>query len=105
VPSRTPLVARQRCSKYISAAVNQRVAEQRLCRADDYLTVKQAGFPRISASRRRRQKESLRSETVIYGHESQESRTPERRRWQGPAACAKDKSDLSSETVTSKNKE
>jgi hypothetical protein len=36
------------------------------------------------------EKGSLKSETVIYGHESQGTRTRERLRWRGPAAYIKD---------------
>jgi hypothetical protein len=34
---------------------------------------------------------SLKSETVKYGREYQGTRTRERMRWQGPAACTKDR--------------
>jgi hypothetical protein len=37
---------------------------------------------------------SLKSETVKYGCESQGTRTRERLRWQGPAACTNDRSIL-----------
>jgi hypothetical protein len=43
------------------------------------------------------EKGSLKSETVKYGHESQETRTRERLRWRGPAAYTKDRPVLSSE--------
>jgi hypothetical protein len=56
------------------------------------------------ASRRRRRKGSLRSETVKCGCESQGSRIRERLRWQGPAACKKDRPLLSSERAPHKNK-
>jgi hypothetical protein len=42
-------------------------------------------------------KGSLKSETVIYGYKSQETRTRERLRWQGPAAHTKDRPVLLSE--------
>jgi hypothetical protein len=38
---------------------------------------------------------SLRTETVKYGRKSQETRTRERLRWQGPAAHTKDRPALS----------
>jgi hypothetical protein len=56
------------------------------------------------ASRRRRRKGSLKSETVKYGRESQGTRTRERLRWQGPAAYTKDRPVLSSERAPHKNK-
>jgi hypothetical protein len=59
---------------------------------------------RDPASRRRRQKGSLISETVKYGLKSQGTRTRKRLRWQGPAAYTKDKPDLSSERAPHKNK-
>jgi hypothetical protein len=43
------------------------------------------------------EKESLKSETVKYGHKSQRTRTRETLRWQGPVACKKDRRVLSSE--------
>jgi hypothetical protein len=52
---------------------------------------------RDPASRRRRRKGSLKSETVTDGRKSQGTRTRERLRWQGPAAHTKDKPVLSSE--------
>ncbi|PNF29327.1 hypothetical protein B7P43_G07827 [Cryptotermes secundus] len=36
------LIAMQRCCKHISAAANRCIAEQRLCRHNDYVTVEQA---------------------------------------------------------------
>jgi hypothetical protein len=48
------------------------------------------------ASRGRRRKGSLKSETVKYGREYQGTRTQERLRWQGPAAYTKDRPVLSS---------
>jgi hypothetical protein len=48
-------------------------------------------------------KESLKSETVKYGRESQGTRTRERLRWQGPAAYKKVRPDLSSEGAPHKN--
>jgi hypothetical protein len=59
---------------------------------------------RDPASRRRRQRGSLKSETVKYDHESQETRTRERLRWRGPAAYTRDIPVLSSEWVPHKNK-
>jgi hypothetical protein len=50
------------------------------------------------------EKESLKSETVKYGSESQGTRTRERLRWQGPAAYPKDRPVLSSERAPHKNK-
>jgi hypothetical protein len=47
---------------------------------------------------------SLKSETVIYGCESQGTGTPERLRWQGPAVYTKDRSVLSSERAPHKKK-
>jgi hypothetical protein len=44
---------------------------------------------RDPASRRSRRKGSLKSESVKYGHESQETQTKERLRWRGPAAYTK----------------
>jgi hypothetical protein len=43
------------------------------------------------------EKGSLKSETVKYGREYQGIRTRERLRWQGPAACTKDRPVLSTE--------
>jgi hypothetical protein len=37
------------------------------------------------------EKGSLKSEAVKYGREYQGTRTQERLRWQGPAACTKDR--------------
>jgi hypothetical protein len=45
---------------------------------------------RDPASRRRRRKGSLKSETVKYGRDSLWSRTRERLHWQGSAAYTKD---------------
>jgi hypothetical protein len=59
---------------------------------------------RDTASRRRRRKGSLKSETVKYGRESQGTRTQERLRWQGPAAYTKDRPALSSERAPHMNK-
>jgi hypothetical protein len=50
------------------------------------------------------EKESLKSETVKYGHESQVTRTRERLRWRGPAADTKDRPILSSERAPNKTK-
>jgi hypothetical protein len=50
------------------------------------------------------EKGSLKRETVKYGLKSQGTRTRERLRWQGPAAYAKDRPDLSSERAPHKNK-
>jgi hypothetical protein len=47
---------------------------------------------------------SLRSETVKYGNESQETRTRERLRWRGPVAYTKDRPVLSLEREPQKNK-
>jgi hypothetical protein len=47
---------------------------------------------------------SLKSETVKYGRKSQETRTRERLRWQGPAAHTKDRPILSSERAPHGNK-
>jgi hypothetical protein len=52
---------------------------------------------RDPASRKRRRKGSLKSETVNYGREYQATRTRERLRWQGPTAYTKDRPVLSSE--------
>jgi hypothetical protein len=52
---------------------------------------------RDPASRRRRRKGSLKSETVKYGRKSQGTRTRERLRWHGPAAYTEDRPVLSSE--------
>jgi hypothetical protein len=49
-------------------------------------------------------KGSLKCQTVKYGLKCQGTRTPERLRWQGPAAYTKDRPDLSSERVLHKNK-
>jgi hypothetical protein len=48
------------------------------------------------------EKGSLESETVKYGTEFQGTRTRERLRWQGPAACTKDRPVLSSERAPHK---
>jgi hypothetical protein len=52
------------------------------------------------------EKGSFKSETVlrVYGRESQGTRTPERLRWQGPAACTNDRPVLSSERAPTKMK-
>jgi hypothetical protein len=50
------------------------------------------------------EKGSLKSETVKYGHESQETRTRERLRWRGSAAYTKDRPVLSLERTLHKNK-
>jgi hypothetical protein len=50
------------------------------------------------------EKGSLKSETVKYGREYQGTRTRERLRWQGPAACTKDRTVLSSDRAPHKNK-
>jgi hypothetical protein len=49
-------------------------------------------------------KGSLKSETVKYGRESQRTRTRERLRWQGPAACTNEGPVLSSERASYENK-
>jgi hypothetical protein len=49
------------------------------------------------------EKGSLKSETVKYGRESQETRTREWLRWQGPAAYTKDRPVLSSKRAAHKN--
>jgi hypothetical protein len=49
-------------------------------------------------------KGSLKSETVKYGREYQGIRTRERLRWQGPAACTKDRPVISLERAPHKNK-
>jgi hypothetical protein len=49
-------------------------------------------------------KESLKSETVKYGGESQGTRTRERLRWQGPAIYTKGRPVLSSKRAPHKNK-
>jgi hypothetical protein len=46
--------------------------------------------------------ESLKCETVKYGHDSHGIRTRERLRWQGPAAYTKDRPVLPSEGVPHK---
>jgi hypothetical protein len=48
---------------------------------------------------------SLKSETVKYGRDSQETRTRERLRWQGPAACTNDRPVLSSERALHKKQD
>jgi hypothetical protein len=50
------------------------------------------------------EKESLKSETVKYGRESQGTRTRERVRREGPAAIVNDRPVLSSERAPHKNK-
>jgi hypothetical protein len=50
------------------------------------------------------EKGSLISETVKYGHESQETRTRERLRWRGPATYTKDRPVLSSERAPQKTR-
>jgi hypothetical protein len=50
------------------------------------------------------EKGSLKCERVKYGLKSQGTRTRERLRWQGPAAYAKDRPDLSSERAPHKIK-
>jgi hypothetical protein len=50
------------------------------------------------------EKISLKSETVKYGRESQDTQTQERLRWQGPAAYTKDRPVLSLERAPQKNK-
>jgi hypothetical protein len=52
---------------------------------------------RDPASRKRRRKGSLKSETVIYGCESQGIRIQERLCWQGPVVYTKDRPALSVE--------
>jgi hypothetical protein len=52
---------------------------------------------RDPASRRRRRKGSLKSDTVKYGRKSQGARTREWLRWLGPAAIVNDRPVLSSE--------
>jgi hypothetical protein len=47
---------------------------------------------------------SLKSETVKYGREYQETRTRERLHWEDPAAYTKDRPVLSSEREPHKNK-
>jgi hypothetical protein len=51
------------------------------------------------------EKGSLKSETVKYGCESQGTRTRERLRWQGPAACTNERPVLSSERAPHKKKQ
>jgi hypothetical protein len=51
-----------------------------------------------------KEKGSLKSETIKYGRESQETRTRERPRWQEPAAYTKDTPVLSSERAPHTNK-
>jgi hypothetical protein len=50
------------------------------------------------------EKGSLKSETVKYGRESQETRTQQGPRWQGPVAYTKDRPVLSSESAPHENK-
>jgi hypothetical protein len=50
------------------------------------------------------EKGNLKSETVKYGRESQGTRTRERLRWQGSAACTKDRPVFSSERAPHRNK-
>jgi hypothetical protein len=50
------------------------------------------------------EKESLKSETVKYGHESQGTRTRERLRWRGLAASTKERPVLSSERAPRKRR-
>jgi hypothetical protein len=50
------------------------------------------------------EKGSFKSEVVKYGRESQGIWTREKLRWQGPAAYTKDRSFLSSERASHKNK-
>jgi hypothetical protein len=50
------------------------------------------------------EKGSLESERVNYGREYKGTRTRERLRWQGPAACTKDRPVLSSERASHKNR-
>jgi ribosomal protein S10 len=50
------------------------------------------------------EKESLKSETVKYGRESQDTGTRERLRWQGPAAYTKGRPVLSLERAPHKDK-
>jgi hypothetical protein len=50
------------------------------------------------------EKESLKSETVKYGRESQGTQTQARLRWQGPAAYTKDRLVFSSERAPYENK-
>jgi hypothetical protein len=50
------------------------------------------------------EKGSLKSETVKYGRESQETLTRERLRWQEPVAYIKDRPVLTSERAPHKNK-
>jgi hypothetical protein len=59
---------------------------------------------RDPASRKKRRKGSLKTETVKYGREIQGTRTRDRPRWRGPAAYTKDSLVLSSERVPHKNK-
>jgi hypothetical protein len=48
---------------------------------------------------------SLKSETVKYGRESQRTRTRGKLRWQGPAACTKDRPLLTSERAPHKKEQ
>jgi hypothetical protein len=50
------------------------------------------------------EKGSLKSETVKYGHETNETRTQEGLRWRRAVAYTKDKSVLSSERAPNKNR-
>jgi hypothetical protein len=50
------------------------------------------------------EKGSLKSETVKYGHKSQETRSRERLRWRVPAAYTKDRPVLPSDKAPHKNK-
>jgi hypothetical protein len=50
------------------------------------------------------EKGSLKSETIKYGYESQETRTREMLRWRGPAAYIKDRPALSSERALYKTR-
>jgi hypothetical protein len=45
------------------------------------------------------EKGNLKSETVKYGRESQETGTRERLRWRGPAAYIKDRLDRNCQTI------
>jgi hypothetical protein len=83
---------RGRCGGYITTVTNIRVFK--------------GGKPVWRRGRvvRGDEKESLKSETVKYGRESQRTRTQERLRWQGPAPYTKDRPVLSSERAPHKTR-
>jgi hypothetical protein len=109
-------VAVEQLSKHVSAEANIRNNKRTMFPVwsvpRDYKIDKEwnpcgGGFEylqRDPANRRRRRKESLKFETLKYGHEYQGTQTCERLRWRGPASYTKDRPALSSERAPHTNK-